>query len=616
MELNMAGGEASGILNEAVILLGGAVVAAPLFKRIGLGTVLGYLSAGVVIGPMLGLITDAEAILQVSELGVVFLLFVIGLELNPKRLWALRRDIFGLGFLQVMITGAVLMALTLFIGGFSFAASAVIGFGLALSSTAFALQILDERGERGRPHGQKSFAILLFQDIAIVPLLAVIPLLASSAQSDLGSGWTDFGIALAAIGLLIAIGRYGLNPLFRIIGNTGAKEAMIATALFIVLGSAVLMQTAGVSMALGAFIAGVMLAESSFRHELEANIEPFRGLLLGLFFMAIGLSLNLAVLLENWPIILIAAPLLMLIKAILIYLLCRAFGNGHQLSIRTSLFLPQAGEFGFVMFSAATSLAIFEASIASLLIAIVTASMALTPLSVMLFQLLIGDDKPEELDEDFADVKEGADVLMIGFSRLGQIAAQMLLAGGNSVTVIDNSAERVRSAQKFGFRIYFGDGTRKEVLEAAGIRNAKIVAIVTQRKFITTRVVDLIQREFPESRLFVRAYDRAHTLELRAKGVDFEVRETFESGLKFGQQTLEALGASEALAKTIRNDVRKRDEQRLAIQAADGIFAGTHMLLNKPVSPEPLMEPEREAEILNPDRDGIEEKLNQEPATS
>lgn len=612
----MAGGEASGILNEAVILLGGAVVAAPLFKRIGLGTVLGYLSAGVVIGPMLGLITDAEAILQVSELGVVFLLFVIGLELNPKRLWALRRDIFGLGFLQVMITGAVLMALTLFIGGFSFAASAVIGFGLALSSTAFALQILDERGERGRPHGQKSFAILLFQDIAIVPLLAVIPLLASSAQSDLGSGWTDFGIALAAIGLLIAIGRYGLNPLFRIIGNTGAKEAMIATALFIVLGSAVLMQTAGVSMALGAFIAGVMLAESSFRHELEANIEPFRGLLLGLFFMAIGLSLNLAVLIENWPIILIAAPLLMLIKAILIYLLCRAFGNGHQLSIRTSLFLPQAGEFGFVMFSAATSLAIFEASIASLLIAIVTASMALTPLSVMLSQLLIGDDKPEELDEDFADVKEGADVLMIGFSRLGQIAAQMLLAGGNSVTVIDNSAERVRSAQKFGFRIYFGDGTRKEVLEAAGIRNAKIVAIVTQRKFITTRVVDLIQREFPESRLFVRAYDRAHTLELRAKGVDFEVRETFESGLKFGQQTLEALGASEALAKTIRNDVRKRDEQRLAIQAADGIFAGTHMLLNKPVSPEPLMEPQREAEILNPDRDGIEEKLNQEPATS
>ncbi|MEO1701054.1 MAG: monovalent cation:proton antiporter-2 (CPA2) family protein [Pseudomonadota bacterium] len=608
----MAGGEASGILSEAVILLGGAVVAAPLFKRIGLGTVLGYLSAGVVVGPMLGLITDAEAILQVSELGVVFLLFVIGLELNPKRLWSLRRDIFGLGFLQVMVTGLVLTALTALIGGFSFAASAVIGFGLALSSTAFALQILDERGERGRPHGQKSFAILLFQDIAIVPLLAVIPLLATGAQSELGGGWRDFAFALAAIGFLIAAGRYGLNPLFRVIGNTGAKEAMIATALLIVLGSAVVMQSAGVSMALGAFIAGVMLAESSFRHELEANIEPFRGLLLGLFFMAIGLSLNLSVLFDNWPIILAAAPILMIIKAAIIYGLCYAFGIAHKVSIRTSLFLPQAGEFGFVMFSAATSLAIFETSIASLLIAIVTVSMALTPLAVALSDFMFRHEKPEEMEEDFAGVQVGADVLMIGFSRLGQVAAQMLLAGGNSVTVLDNSAERVRSAQKFGFRIYFGDGTRKEVLEAAGIRHAKIVAIVTQRKFITTRIVDLVQREFPDARLFVRSYDRAHTLELRSKGVDFEVRETFESGLKFGQKTLEALGASEDLAKVIRKDVRRRDAERLDIQAADGIFAGGHMLLNKPVSPEPLMEPQRESEILNPAKDGVKEKLNEE----
>ncbi|MEL6921026.1 MAG: cation:proton antiporter, partial [Pseudomonadota bacterium] len=222
----MAGGEATGLFNEAVILLGGAVIAAPLFKRIGLGTVLGYLSAGVVIGPILGLITDAEAILQVSELGVVFLLFVIGLELNPKRLWALRRDIFGLGLAQVMLTGAVLTVLALWVVGYSFSASTVIGFGLALSSTAFALQILDERGERSRAHGQKSFAILLFQDIAIVPLLAVIPLLATGGQGDLGGDWTDFALALLAIGFLIAAGRYGLNPLFRIIGNTGAKEAM------------------------------------------------------------------------------------------------------------------------------------------------------------------------------------------------------------------------------------------------------------------------------------------------------------------------------------------------------------------------------------------------------
>ena len=608
----MAGSEATGLFNEAVVLLAGAVVAAPLFKRIGLGTVLGYLSAGVIIGPVLGLITGAEEILQVSELGVVFLLFVIGLELNPKRLWALRRDIFGLGLSQVVLTGLVLTAATIFFVGFSPAASAVIGFGLALSSTAFALQILDERGERGRPHGQKSFAILLFQDIAIVPLLALIPLLATGAQSELGGSWMDFAIALGAIGILIVAGRFGLNPLFRTIGNTGAKEAMIATVLLVVMGSAVLMQLVGVSMAFGAFIAGVMLAESSFRHELEANIEPFRGLLLGLFFMAIGLSLDLSVLMENWLVVIAVAPVLMAIKAALIYGLCRGFGVAHEVSVRTALFLPQAGEFGFVMFSAAASLAIFSAATTSLLVAIVTVSMALTPFTVALCKIIIGEEKPEELDEDFKGADEGADVLMIGFSRFGQIASQMLLAGGNSVTVIDNNAERVRSAQKFGFKIYFGDGTRKEVLEAAGIRNAKVVAVVTHRRDITTRVVDLIQRDFPDTKLFVRSYDRAHTLELRAKGVDFEIRETFESGLAFGQRTLEELGASENLAKVIRGDVRKRDTLRLDKQAVDGIFAGNDMLLSKPVSPEPLMEPEHESEILNPANDEAVAELDEQ----
>ncbi|MEM1376134.1 MAG: monovalent cation:proton antiporter-2 (CPA2) family protein [Pseudomonadota bacterium] len=608
----MAGGEATGLFNEAVILLGGAVVAAPLFKRIGLGTVLGYLSAGVVIGPILGLITDAEAILQVSELGVVFLLFVIGLELNPKRLWALRRDIFGLGLAQVMVTGLVLTALVLFVLGFDPSASAVIGFGLALSSTAFALQILDERAERTRTHGQKSFAILLFQDIAIVPLLAIIPLLAVSGPDTTGGSWTDFALAILAIGFLIAVGRYGLNPLFRVIGNTGAKEAMIATVLFIVLGSAVLMQFVGVSMALGAFIAGVMLAESSYRHELEADIEPFRGLLLGLFFIAIGLSLDLSVLVENWLVIFAFVPVLMLIKAAIIFGLCRMFGIARDVSIRTALFLPQSGEFGFVMFSAATGLLIIEASTASLLIAIVTASMALTPLTVALCGVIIGEDKAEELEEDFHGADEGADVLMIGFSRFGQIASQVLLQGGNSVTVIDNNADRVRSAQRFGFKIYYGDGTRKEVLEAAGVQHARLVAVVTQKKDVTDKIVDLMQRDYPDTKLYVRAYDRTHTLELRAKEVDYELRETFESGLLFGQKTLEALGTSENLAKVIRNEVRKRDSLRLDKQAVDGIYAGTDMLHRKPVSPEPLIEPTTESEILNPEDDHVEETLSEQ----
>ncbi|OAB54994.1 potassium transporter TrkA [Leptolyngbya valderiana BDU 20041] len=608
----MAGAEAPGFYSEAILLLGGAVVAAPLFKRLGLGTVLGYLAAGTVIGPILGLFSDAESILQVAELGVVMLLFVIGLELKPQRLWSMRRVIFGLGAAQVGITGLVLAGLGLVLGGLSPSAALVVGFGLALSSTAFALQILEERGEMSRAHGQKSFAILLFQDVAIVPLLAIIPLLAPGGADAAEMSAVDFALAIGAVAVLIASGRYLLNPLFRVIGNTGAREAMIATALFVVMASAMLMQVVGLSMALGAFIAGVMLAESSYRHELEADIEPFRGLLLGLFFMAIGMSLDLAVLAGNWLVIVLAVPLLMIVKAAIIYGLGRAFGSPPDVAVRTALVLPQGGEFGFVMFSSAVALGIFDGQTASILIAIVTLSMALTPISVALAPFLIGEEKPEEMEEDFDGADRGADVLMIGFSRFGQIASQILLSGGSDVTIIDHSADRVRAAQRFGFRIYFGDGTRKEVLEAAGIRSAKIVAVTTQKKEITDRIVELVQREYPEARLFVRSYDRAHTLELRAANIEYELRETFESGLVFGARTLQALGVSEDLASQIRDDVRKRDEERLRIQAVDGIYAGGHMLHTQPVSPEPLTKPTREAKIINTER--ADASAEQEPA--
>lgn len=599
----MAGGAPPAFFAESILLLGGAVVAAPLFKKLGLGTVLGYLAAGVVIGPILRLITDPEAILQVSELGVVFLLFIIGLELNPARLWSLRRDIFGMGLLQVCISGIALTALTILFAAQSMASSIVIGFGLALSSTAFALQILEERGEMNRRHGQKAFAILLFQDLAIVPMLAIVPLLAPITADGGGNGLLDLAIALGAIAFLVLAGRYLLTPIFRIVGNAGAREAMIATALLIVLGAAYLMHLAGLSMAMGAFIAGVMLAESSYRHELEADIEPFRGLLLGLFFIAIGMSLELTVLFDQWLTILIAVPLLMLVKAAIIFILCRLFGNEQDVSIRTALVLPQGGEFGFVLFSAAAALGIFEAQTASLLIAIVTLSMALTPLTVMLGALLERNASEEEMDENFDDVHENPDVLLIGFSRFGQIAAQILLAGGSKVTIIDHSADRVRAAGKFGFRIYFGDGTRKELLEAAGIRRARIIAVCTNKREITDRIVDLVQSEYPDAHLFVRAYDRAHTLELRAKNVDYELRETFESGLVFGGRTLEALGTSDALAREIVDDVRKRDTERLRVQATDGITAGDHMVHTKPVTPEPLSKPLKEGKIVNFDAD-------------
>jgi CPA2 family monovalent cation:H+ antiporter-2 len=580
--------------NEVLLMLGGALLAAPIFKRLGLGTILGYLAAGVVIGPILHQIRDGEELLGVAELGVVFLLFLIGLELKPSRLWAMRHDIFGLGIAQVVITGFVLAGLTFAFHLEEWDGALIIGFGLALSSTAFAMQILDERGDTNTRYGQRAFSMLLLQDLAIVPLLALIPLLAEQAPEDTTGAFEDFLIALSAITALLIAGRYLLNPLFQIIARTGAREAMIAAALFVVLAAAMLLQLAGLSMAMGAFLAGVLLADSSYRHELQADVEPFRGILLGLFFMAVGLSLHLDVIFASWLTILIATPAVMLVKSLVIYGLCRFTGSTHNDAVRIALVLPQGGEFGFVLFTAASAAGIFSGGLASLLIAIVTTSMALTPIAAAFSHFLLVEDIEEEMEEDFEGA--GADVLMIGFSRFGQIAAQILLAGGREVTVIDHSTDRVRQAANFGFRIYFGDGTRKDVLRAAGIERAKIVAICTQGKAATDRIVDLVQSEYPNATLFVRSYDRVHTLSLRARGVQHDVRETFESALVFGRETLEELGVDPEDALAIGDDIRRRDVARLELQAAEGITAGRHMLHSKPVKPEPLVKPKRKTQ--------------------
>jgi CPA2 family monovalent cation:H+ antiporter-2 len=584
------------IYSQALMLLGGAVVAAPIFKRLGLGTILGYLSAGVLIGPVAQSITEGEQILHVSELGVVFLLFIIGLELKPSRLWQMRRDIFGLGTAQVVLTGIVLSSLIYALGLLGQGGSIIAGFGLALSSTAFAMQILDEGNDRNTRYGQRSFSILLLQDLAIVPLLALIPLLAAQKPEDTTTPLEDFAVATTAIVVLFAAGRYLVNPLFQIIGRTGARDVMIAAALLVVMGAATMMQLAGLSMAMGAFLAGVLLAESSYRHELEADIEPFRGILQALFFMAVGLSLELGVIVERYQLIIVAVPLLMALKSLVLYWLCRLTGSQHNDAVRISLLLPQGGEFGFVLFTAAAAAGVFSDGDASLLVAIVTLSMALTPLASMLAPKLMReqDELDEEIDEDFEGA--GADVLMIGFSRFGQIAAQILLAGGRDVTIIDHSAARVRQAATFGFRIYFGDGNRLDVLRAAGIERAKIVAVCTQKKETTDHIVDLVQSEYPNARIFARSYDRLHTLELRAKGVDYELRETFESGLLFGRKSLEALGVGDDDAIAIMDDIRKRDEARLVLQEAEGITAGRDMLHSRPVRPEPLVKPKREVD--------------------
>ncbi|MGH0214103.1 monovalent cation:proton antiporter-2 (CPA2) family protein [Sinorhizobium meliloti] len=589
------------IYSQALMLLAGAVVAAPLFKRLGLGTILGYLAAGILIGPVAQQITEGEEILHVSELGVVFLLFIIGLELKPSRLWQMRRDIFGLGTAQVVITGLVLSFLIAFSGLLEGAGSIVAGFGLALSSTAFAMQILEENNDTNTRYGQRAFSILLLQDLAIVPLLAIIPLMAAQAPEDTTTPLEDFAIAIAAVAALFAAGRYLLNPLFQVIARTGARDVMIAAALLVVMGAATMMQLAGLSMAMGAFLAGVLLAESSYRHELEADIEPFRGILQALFFMAVGLSLELQVVAENLLSIIIAVPVLMLVKSLVLYGLCRATGSRHNDAVRIGLLLPQGGEFGFVLFTAAAAAGVFSQATSSLLVAIVTLSMALTPVVAMLSRRLMHkqDELAEEIEEDFEGAGAGADVLMIGFSRFAQIASQILLAGGRDVTIIDHSAARVRQAATFGFRIYFGDGTRLDVLRAAGIEKAKIVAVCTQKKEVTDKIIDLVHAEYPNARIFARSYDRLHTLELRARGVDYELRETFESGLLFGRKTLEALGVNGDEAIGIMDDIRRRDEARLVLQEAEGITAGRDMLHSRPVRPEPLVKPKRE--VTQPD---------------
>ena len=578
---------------QPLLLLGGAVIAAPIFRKLGLGTVLGYLAAGVVIGPILHLIGGSGEILAVAELGVVLLLFIIGLELKPSRLWHMRRDIFGLGASQVVLTGLILTVMVYTAGLLDWRGALVAGFGLALSSTAFALQLLEDYGDMNSRYGQRSFSILLFQDLAIVPLLAMVTVLGSQGGEAQQSPVLEIGIALGAVIGMILAGRYLLTPMFQIIARTGAREVMIAAALFVVLGSAYLMQVAGLSMAMGAFLAGVMLAESSYRHELEADIEPFRGLLLALFFIAVGLSMELQVIVDNLALIAIAVPGLMAVKALVIYVICRVSGSPRSDAIRISMLLPQGGEFGFVLFTTAAAAGLFSSAQSSLLISIVTLSMALTPLTALFGQRLLAREArdTEEMEEDFEGA--GSDVLMVGFSRFGQVAAQILLASGRDVTILDDSPDRVRQVATFGFRIYFGDGTRLDMLRAAGIERAKIVAVCTHRKDITDKIVDLIRSEYPDVRLFVRAYDRIHSLELRARDVEYELRETFESGLLFGRRTLEGLGATEDEAYEVGEDIRRRDEERLRLQAQEGILAGRELVHKRPVKPEPLIKPKK-----------------------
>ena len=510
---------APSFLTEGAALLGAAVIAVPLFKKLGLGSVLAFLCAGVVIGPWgLGLFTDPDNIVHVAEFGVVLLLFVIGLELKPSRLWAMKRDIFGLGAAQVFICGVILTGI-LMLTGRSLSGSVVIGMGLALSSTAFALQLLEERNEIRLPHGHKAFAILLFQDLMIVPMLALVAFLAPFGNEAVG-GWEQMAKVVAALVLVVLAELYLINPIFRILAQYGSRETMSAAALLIVIGASLIMQVAGLSMALGAFLAGVLLAESSYRHQLEADIEPFRGLLLALFFMAVGMALDLGFVWTDKWLIIAGVVVLMVLKGVVIFVLVRLFGSSDRDAARVAVTLPQGGEFAFVIFAAAVSNILMTTREASLLTAVVTLTMALTPLGVAVLARLeprLWPDEPEDdIAEDFSDAK--GSVIMIGFGRFGQIAAQMLLAGGVDVTIIDKDPERIRSAAKFGFKVYYGDATRADVLRMAGAAEARILALCIDRQETINRTIELVKAEFPPAQdLCALVRQRPHVAADRAR---------------------------------------------------------------------------------------------------
>jgi monovalent cation:proton antiporter-2 (CPA2) family protein len=607
MEFPMQHGEL-GFLTFGLVLLTAAVLSVPIARRLGLSAIVAYLIAGIVIGPHgLAAFGTPESIIPVSELGVVMLLFLIGLELELGRLVALRRAIFGLGAAQLALTALAIGVLAYLVGLVDWRGAVVAGVALAMSATAIALEILEERGQLQQDYGQRAFAILLFQDMAVVPLLAALPLLAQaggSTHTDVGDGLRAVALIVGAILLIVVAGRYLLNPFFRLLAQTGSREVMTAAALLVVLGAALIMQKAGMSMALGAFLAGVLLAESNYRHELEADIEPFRGLLLALFFMGIGMSIDLAVVRANVWLILVAAVVITALKAGIVWLLFRATCVREADALRAGSVLTAAGEFAFVLIPLGGSLGVLDARQASILTAIAAITMLLGPLVATLTETLLRRFKPLDAREpdDFSDAR--GSVLVIGFGRFGQIVSQCLLAEAIDVTTIDNDPGMIQDAAGFGFKVYYGDGTRLDVLRAAGAGDARLIAVCIDNREAASRVVDLVHAEFPGTKLYVRSFDRRHTLQLIAKGVDFELRETYESALVFGRSTLEALGIDSERAAATEQFVRSRDLDLLAVQQAEGLSAGADLLRTRMVH-EPLSTPAREVKPLNPEAEEI-----------
>ncbi|PSM32337.1 monovalent cation:proton antiporter-2 (CPA2) family protein [Haliangium sp. UPWRP_2] len=560
------------LLHQSLILLVAAVLAVPLFRKLKLGAVLGYLAAGVAVGPFaLRLITDVQSILHFSEFGVVLMLFLIGLELNPSRLWVLRRDVFGLGGAQVLAVTGVFAASGVALGVHALPAL-IAGFGMALSSTAFVLPVLAERGQLQSPQGNATFAILLFQDLAVIPLLDILPLLAGGAAAGHGpAAAPTSGFMLAAkiivalVGLVLA-GRYLLRPAFRAIAASGNQEIMTAMALLVVVATSALMEKVGLSASLGAFLSGVLLAESEYRHELHADIEPFKGLLLGLFFMAVGMSANLGIVRER-PLALLGFVVgFMALKALVVYFVARRFGQDRASATGIAGALSQGGEFAFVLFGIATAAHVMSQRDADFLIVAVTMSMALTPLALMLGDRFIARLSKQVESREFDTVAEKDHenpVVIAGFGRVGQIVGRMLSLHRIGFTALDAASTHVDFVRKFGNKIYYGDATRLDLLRSAHAERAKVFVVAIDDMVTSLKVVELVQHHFPHLTIVARARNRPHAYQLLAMGVSLVIRETFEGSLTMAQHTLVALGMTEDKAQAATRKFADYDEARV-----------------------------------------------------
>ncbi|MGZ8311722.1 MAG: monovalent cation:proton antiporter-2 (CPA2) family protein [Allosphingosinicella sp.] len=575
------------VLSDGVIMLGAALAFVMLFRKLGLGAVLGYLVAGALIGPDgLGLISAPEGMLHVAEIGIVLLLFLVGLELHPERLWRLKQDIFGLGLLQVTLAGLALTALVYAATGFSLAASLAIGLPLALSSTAQVLPSLRADGSINTPAGERAFSVLLFQDLSIVPLITIIAAL-SRAPPDPAAppGWQLALYTIAAIAGLVLAGRFLINPLFRLVGRVSERELFIVAGLFIILASAAVMEVLHLSTALGAFIAGVMLADSPYRHELEADIDPFRSILLGLFFLAIGMMLDLSAIAERPLFVVGMAAGLIAVKAVVLFGLARMFGMNRRKAVKLGLLLSQGGEFAFVLFAAARQAMLVEPEAASLFSAIVTVSMATTPFLMMFNDWLerrgAGDASDGLEGPEFA---EAAKAIVVGYGRFGQTVAQMMMAKGIRVTLIDYNPTQIELVGTFGMKVYYGDGTRIDLLRLAGAADARALLFCVDGA-LPPRRLEPILTAFPQAAIFVRAFDRRHLIDLRALDLHSSVREVFESAVAMGRKALALFCVDEAEVDRVEQEYRRRDGERLDIQASSGDLLALKERLFRPDNP-------------------------------